>query len=34
MHGLSLVVVSGGYALVVVCELLLVLSSLVLEHRF
>ena len=33
MHGLSLVVASGGFSLVVVLGLLIMVSSLVAEHR-
>ena len=33
MHGLSLVAAPGGYSLVAVCGLLLVMSSLAAEHR-
>ena len=33
MHGLSLVVASRGYSLVMVCSLLIVMTSLILEHR-
>ena len=31
-HGLSLVVESGGYSLIAVCKLLIVVASLVAEH--
>ena len=31
-EGFSLIVVSGGYSLVVVCGLLIVVASLVVEH--
>ena len=33
VHGLFLVVVSGGYSLVVVCVLLIAMTSLALEHK-
>ena len=33
VHGLSLVVASGGYSLVVACRLLVVVASLIVEHR-
>ena len=33
MHGLSLVAASGGYSLVVMLWLLIVVASLVVEHR-
>ena len=32
-HGLSLVVASGSHSLVAVCRLLIVVASLVVEHR-
>ena len=31
-EGFSLIVVSGGYSLVVVCGLLIVVASLIVEH--
>ena len=33
LHGLSLIAVMGGYLLVVLCRLLILVASLVAEHR-